>query len=474
MTELPESFKRRMKQQLGTEYDAFMQCYEAESCAGLRVNTGRISPEQFSQMVPFALSPIRWTKNGYYVEKNSQITKHPYYYAGLYYIQEPSAMLPASRLPVEPGDCVLDLCAAPGGKATELASRLAGTGLLVANDASASRARALVKNLAVWGCTNCCITGETPERLLRSFGCFFDKILVDAPCSGEGMFRKDGGLVESWNTRGPETYGRVQKEILSCAVQMLKPGGMLLYSTCTFSEEEDEQVIAWAMQTYPELELVQAEMAEGLSRGNPPCEKAIRVWPHKVQGEGHFLALLRKKRTEGTQKGIAKTKTDADGKDRTRGGRGSTDRAGSGRKEGVLPEEVKCFLTQLPETLWKDRGYRQIEDQCFLLPSGVKLPGGLRYLRTGLLIGTCKKGRFEPSQSLAMALDAGSYPVVLNLSREDARVIRYLKGETLDLLPEESLPKGWVLICVDGFALGWGKTAGQSVKNKYYPGWRLQ
>lgn len=191
--------------------------------------------------------------------------------------------------PVNPGDRVLDLCAAPGGKSTHLAAKLGGKGLLVANDASASRAKALLKNLTVWGCTNSVITGETPEKLLEAFGCFFDKILVDAPCSGEGMFRKDAGLVKSWEERGPKEYAAIQKQILDCAVKMLRPFGMLLYSTCTFSEEEDEQVIAWILEQHKDLELIdpvipgpwkkemEGAVPAGFARGCAPCEKAVRA-----------------------------------------------------------------------------------------------------------------------------------------------------------------------------------------------------
>lgn len=517
MRELPERFKERMKEQLGAEYEAFLACFaEGESQTGLRVNTGKIAPGRFCGIAPFALEPIPWTENGFYTGKAEQVTKHPYYYAGLYYIQEPSAMLPASRLPISEGDRVLDLCAAPGGKATELASRLHGTGLLVANDVSASRAKALVKNLALWGCTNCCITGETPERLLAAFGCFFDKILVDAPCSGEGMFRKDGGLIESWKTRGPGEYAALQKEILDCAVQMLRPGGMVLYSTCTFSPEEDEQVIEWILDCHPELSLEQAEQAEGLSRGNPPCEKAIRVWPHKARGEGHFLALLRKagaeekdsadaaflqmqQRSETRDKQnrrldegqmIRNWRPDEEQTSRNRqldkgqmGWNRQPDKGKTGRSRlsgeewtgrDNLPDEVQSFMARLPQRLLQNGVYRQIGEQCCLLPAGVTLPAKLRYLRTGLLLGTCKKGRFEPSQALAMALDGDGWPNVLRLTSGDDRVLRYLKGETLELRPGEEIEKGWALICVDGFPLGWGKAAGGTIKNKYYPGWRLQ
>lgn len=506
MTKLPEKFKERMKEELGGEYEAFLASYEQESLGGLRVNRGRIAPEKFCGAAPFSLLPVSWTENGYYYEKGEAVTKHPYYYAGLYYVQEPSAMLPAASLPVEPGDLVLDLCAAPGGKATELASKLEGRGLLVANDASASRAKALLKNLTLWGCANCCVTGETPEKLLEAFGCFFDKILVDAPCSGEGMFRKDSGLISSWEERGPEKYAPLQKEILDCAVRMVKPGGMVLYSTCTFAREEDEEVVAEILDRYPEMELVQPAVQEGFAAGYPPCEKAVRLWPHRVKGEGHFLALMRKRmesescgREAGEnigrkQDGVSlesgtsgKAWKEPGGKSSQSGAAGKLRREPKGKssQSGVsgntrniaekIPKEVSEFLKLLPERVLGNRSFRQIGDQCLMLPGDVVLPGKLRYLRTGLLLGTWKRERFEPDQALAMVLDADSFPNVLNLSPEDERVIRYLKGETVDLREEErELPKGWVLVCVDGFALGWGKSLGRSVKNKYYPGWRLQ
>lgn len=495
MTRLPEKFRERMREQLGGEYEAFLASYEEENHGGLRVNTGKIAPEGFRCGAPFSLRPIPWTENGFYYEKGEAVTKHPYYYAGLYYVQEPSAMLPAASLPVEPGDLVLDLCAAPGGKATELASKLKGRGLLVANDASASRAKALVKNLTLWGCGNYCVTGETPEKLLGAFGCFFDKILVDAPCSGEGMFRKDGGLVSSWEERGPEAYAPLQKEILDCAVRMLKPGGMALYSTCTFAREEDEEVVAEILARHPELELVSPPAREGFAPGDPPCEKAVRLWPHRVKGEGHFLALMRKK-PEKADEGPAKGQTQGepgrqDGKaqrepeswvgGKARKGPGSRGCLSDGRTRSIpggredIPEAVSEFLRLLPERTLENKSFRQIGDQCLLVPADVVLPEKLRYLRTGLLLGTLKRGRFEPDQALAMILGKDSFPNVLDLSARDERVIRYLRGETVDLrIGEEEPGKGWVLVCVDGHGLGWGKSLGGSVRNKYYPGWRLQ
>lgn len=457
MIKLPQEFTDRMRSQLGEEFENFLSCYESDGYAGLRVNTQKISPQEFLALTPFELIPVPWTENGFYYRKEDAVTRHPHYFAGLYYVQEPSAMLPASRLPVNAGDVVLDLCAAPGGKATELSSRLAGEGLLLANDVSPSRAKALFKNLAVWGSKNCCITGETPQKLLETFGCVFDKILVDAPCSGEGMFRKDTGLIDSWMERGPEYYSALQKEILGTAVQMLKPGGMLLYSTCTFAKEEDEDVIAYILERYPELELLQPKLAEGFVQGEAPYEKCIRIWPHKVKGEGHFLALLHKKENDAAE-GELSLYTEKE-------------IAASQKK---MPEEMRDFLKLLPKELWENCMFEQIGEQCLLIPP-YRLPKRLRFLRTGVQAGTWKRGRFEPSQQLAMLLDASSWPKTVNLSSDDPRVIRYLKGETIDLEDTECKGlKDWVLICTDGYALGWGKYANGSIKNKYYPGWRLQ
>lgn len=484
MIRLPEEFTERMKEQLGDEYEAFQACYESEGYAGLRINTAKVSADEFRSLTSFPLEEIPWTEKGFYYNRSEAVTKHPHYYAGLYYIQEPSAMLPASRLPIAPGDIVLDLCAAPGGKATELSAKLGGTGLLIANDVSPSRAKALFKNLAVWGSPNCCITGETPEKLWETFGCSFDKILVDAPCSGEGMFRKDEGLITSWKERGPKYYAQLQKEILTSAVQMLKPGGMLLYSTCTFAREEDEDVIAWVLEQFPQMQLVQAEPCEGLAAGYEPYEKCLRVWPHKVKGEGHFLALLQKD-PDGTEAcGQMVSQQTEDTKQRYDGtmpGLASVSEKEIQNSHRKMPEELKTFLGYLPERIWKGCLYEEIKEQCFLLPP-YKLPKKLRYLRTGVQAGTIKKGRFEPSQQLAMLLRAEDFPQSLSLPSEDMRLIRYLKGETLELTEEEDaqLQKaskktgGWILVCADGFALGWGKYANGSIKNKYYPGWRLQ
>ncbi|MDD3794826.1 MAG: RsmB/NOP family class I SAM-dependent RNA methyltransferase [Lachnospiraceae bacterium] len=460
---LPSAFTKQMAALLGAEYQDFLNCYTREKKQGLRVNTAKISVEEFLALTPFRLSPVPWTDNGFYYQEADKVTKHPHYYAGLYYIQEPSAMVPASRLPIKPGERVLDLCAAPGGKSTELSARLKGSGILVSNDVSVSRARALLKNMELFGIPNSFVTGETPEKLMQYFNGYFDKILVDAPCSGEGMFRKDPGLIKSWEERGPEYYAPIQSKILSCALSMLKPGGELLYSTCTFSPEENEAVLNEVLREYPQIHLITPKRYEGFAGGifssqweNLDVEKCVRIWPHKMEGEGHFTALMKKDVLEKTQE---------------------PDQTKAEKKTalwGRIPKEAEAFLRMLDFPLFQSGSLVQKQDNLFWLPEqGQNMPK-LRYLRTGLLLGILKKERFEPSQPLAMALTKDSFPNVVDLPWDHPGILRYLKGETLDLEETDRCRNGWILVCCDGYPLGWGKCINGTLKNKYYPGWRMQ
>ena len=264
---LPESYLKTMKDMLGDDYDAYLESFNDKRLYGLRVNNLKISTEDFLKISPFKLKPIPWIKNGFYYEEDDKPAKHPYYYAGLYYIQEPSAMTPASRLPIEPGDFVLDLCAAPGGKATALGAALNDTGFLLANDISTSRARALLRNLELFGMKNMLVTDEKPAKLAQRFPAFFNKILLDAPCSGEGMFRKEEALAHDWTPEKSAELSDIQKDLVLKAADMLRPGGMLLYSTCTFSPEENEQTIEYLLQEYPEFKICEMEGYEGFADG---------------------------------------------------------------------------------------------------------------------------------------------------------------------------------------------------------------
>lgn len=455
---LPETFIENMRNLLGdAELEEYLESLEKPRFTGLRLNTSKISVEEFERINPFrSLKKVPWSANGFYYTEDDAPTRHPYYYAGLYYIQEPSAMAPAGALPIEEGERVLDLCAAPGGKATELGARLRHTGLLVANDASASRTKALLKNLEVFGLPNILVTSETGERLNRYFHEFFDKILIDAPCSGEGMFRGRAYMVAAWEKQGPEAFAAMQREILNQAAELLKPGGMMLYSTCTFSKEEDEGSMDSFLSLHPEFSLCQIPMCPGFCPGKPelvgssfPLEKCARLFPHKLDGEGHFLALLKKE------------------------GERMPNPPELREKAAKLPTELEDFLKDVSFPVDPAR-LRVKETKVFLMPEGVGECRGLRFSRSGLYMGELLKKRFEPSQAFAMALNKEQYASAIDLSSEDGRVIRYLKGETIEIGEGESArPDGWQLICVDGYPLGWGKLLNGTLRNKYFSGWRM-
>ena len=527
--ELPEEFLEKMKQFLGEEYPEYLASYEEEPRSGLRVNTGKLTPEQFlgmAQTADWNLKPVPWTKNGFYYQ-SERPSKHPWYYAGLYYLQEPSAMSPAAWLSVEPGDRVLDLCAAPGGKSTELAAKLAGTGVLFSNDISNSRAKALLKNLEMFGAGNICVTSEAPEKMAGILPGFFDKILVDAPCSGEGMFRRDPSMVKSWNEKGPDFYAPLQRQILDCAVQMLAPGGKLVYSTCTFDRNEDEGTIEWILEKYPEMAVVPQKPEYGFE-GSRGIEGCLRLFPHRLEGEGHFVALL-EKRAEETDANVKASedvgekalsapllieeieaqlyRVSEDGKSRQMasakaagktfgkgkaGSRGCSKRDEKqsrkrGRQDGKNEAQNQTaedfsslfdLLRQFPKRTWSPEQFYRDSERIYYLPAAIagdntRYFQPLRCLRTGLLIGELKKGRFEPSQALAMNLQMEEFANYLNLNASDERTIRYLKGETLTVADEEAAD-GLVLICVDGFPLGWAQKRSTQLKNKYNPGWRWQ
>ncbi len=459
--ELPVAFEQKMKEMLGPDYENYLASFAEDAHQGLRVNTAKISVEEFLEITPYKLKPVAWCPNGFYYEKQEKPAKHPYYFAGLYYIQEPSAMTTASLLPVEEGDIVLDLCAAPGGKSTELAAKLHGTGILVTNDISNSRAKALLKNIEVFGIGNAVVTSEPPNTLAKRFPVFFDKILIDAPCSGEGMFRKQNNMTKAWESNGVDLFVGLQRSILKEAVTMLKPGGMIIYSTCTFSKEENEQSIEYLLSLDDALELVELPMFDGFDTGHPEwgntgneeLRKCRRLWPHRLKGEGHFVALVRK-RVRDNEFAACPVSEYVFSKEK-------------------LSKEAEEFIRSLAYPFDMSRMDVQ-KERVFYIPKHMPYVKGLRILRCGLYMGDMKKNRFEPSQSLAMFLHANEFPNVVELPVSDERVVRYLKGETIELSEQESsaLKDGICLICVEGYPLGFGKNSRGRIKNKYLPGWR--
>lgn len=450
---LPSEYLHQMQDLLQEDYPAYLDSFFDQRVYGLRVNTLKISVEDFLKISPFQLTPIPWCKNGFYYDGTTdQPAKHPYYFAGLYYLQEPSAMIAAEILPIEENDKVLDGCAAPGGKSSEIAAKLKGTGVLISNDISASRCQGLVKNLELFGVNNAYVTCCDLTKMQQVFDQYFDKILLDVPCSGEGMFRKDPSLIKSWKERGNSYYCDIQKKIVASALKMLKPGGKMVYSTCTFSSQEDEEVIQYMLSLCPELKVLPIEnrypkFAQGVY---PGLEDAIRIYPFKVRGEGHFAVLLQKGEKIETEQ-----RTD--------------DLICSEYHHSAVDEffqDVKCSLPKGRMINIADKIYYLVDTQRNL--------SAIRMIRSGLLLGSLKKNRFEPSNALALALKKKEYARVIDFASTDERVIKYLKGETIDATDIDSANEGYVLICVDGFSLGWGKIQKGLIKNKIEVGFRWQ
>lgn len=455
---LPKEFSERMKEMLGGEYGEFLACWEKEKYQGLRVNTLKAGAEELPEKSPFTLSPVPWARDGWYYQASDQPGKHPYHEAGVYYIQEPSAMAPVEWLDVKPGERILDLCAAPGGKSTQIAARLQGEGLLVSNEIHPARAKILSENVERMGIRNAMVTNESPERMAEVFPGYFDRILVDAPCSGEGMFRKNTEACGEWSPENVILCAQRQDIIMDCAAAMLRPGGRLVYSTCTFAPLENEGTVSRFLSRHPDYSIICVDQAEGMEPGRADwvdapaqgLERTVRLWPHKLKGEGHYGAALRKAGPEdGFCRGFPVN---------------GIEKSVQWKDCGEYPAFQKEYL----KVSWEG-GYLKYGDQLYLIPPNMPAVKGLKVLRPGLHLGTLKKNRFEPSHALALALRPQESVRCWNLSADDPRAAAYLRGETFPAAGE----KGWYLIAVDGYSLGWGKLAGGVMKNHYPKGLRV-
>lgn len=477
---LPELFLKRMEETLGEEYGDFLESLKQERLQALRWNPLKLEAgvagskniqglmEDLGQRASFHLAQVPWEENGFYYESADQPGRHPYHDAGLYYIQEPSAMAPAPLLEARPGERILDLCAAPGGKSTQLAAAMKGRGLLVSNEIHPARAKILSENIERMGVRNACVTNENPKHLTEFFPEYFDRILVDAPCSGEGMFRKNEEACEEWSPENVILCAARQDEILDCAAGMLRPGGRMVYSTCTFAKEEDEGSVERFLSRHPEF----------------ICLEMKRLWPHKVKGEGHFAAVLIKEGTspDGGQQEKERAVLPDGGKQDTAGGQKDAypkeleefaafvENDLNGSINGSLQEILQAGLGKSPNGGAGLHGtrYLQFGDNLYLMPEGLPSLKGLKVIRPGLHLGTLKKNRFEPSHALALTLAESDVGRVWNLESSDKEVLAYLNGQTFAAEGE----KGWYLICVDGYSLGWGKLAGGVMKNHYPKGLR--
>jgi NOL1/NOP2/sun family putative RNA methylase len=455
MNHYPEPFLTRMQTLLGDEYAAFAESFTRPSVQGLRVNTLKIDAETFAARSPFALEKVGWVRDGFYFASPDRPGKHPWHAAGVYYIQEPSAMSVAEVLQPKPGDKVLDLCAAPGGKSTHLAALMEGQGLLVANEPHPARVKILSENIERFGVSHAIVTNEMPDKLSERFPQFFDKILVDAPCSGEGMFRKDPDACSEWSPEHVTRCAVRQMDILRSAARMLRPGGTLVYSTCTFAPEENEGVIASFLAEHEDFAILDIHTFDHFAPGRPEWSgsdlpelgKTARLWPHLLRGEGHYIAHLRKK-------------DDSDHRPSHK----------PGKSKKIPPDVLKNWHTFAEESLHLAPGgdFLLFGDELYIQPSGLPALDGLKIKRAGLHLGTVKKNRFEPSHALALALRPEDVRYSLDFPADSGEIHKYLHGETL----QAEAPKGWLLLTVDGFPLGWAKSSGGTLKNHYPKGLR--
>lgn len=488
---LPEEFVQKMQGLLGDEAEAFFNSYDDTRRYGLRINPlkcGNEIPEYVQR-----LKKIPWTKEGYYYEESMRPGKHPLHEAGVYYIQEPSAMAVAEALMPMPGEKILDLCAAPGGKSTHLAGKMEQKGLLVCNEIHPARAKILAQNVERMGIANAVVTNLEPAGLVETFREFFDGIVVDAPCSGEGMFRKDENARNEWSPDHVILCANRQDGILDCAAAMLKYGGRIVYSTCTFSPEENEQAVTRFLKRHPEFHVDRPSCAGFFDEGHPEwadgaeeVRKTVRIWPHKVDGEGHFLALLVKGERAAQSETIAEER-DGFGNPET-GVResGKSGRKNNGKKGGKVSgkaggkgavDDLSDFYEFCSEALadadrmMAGRRFLTFGENLYLIPEEMPKMAGLKVLRPGLHVGTLKKGRMEPSHALALYLKKEDVKQSLEIGTDEAAG-QYLKGEALVIPEEKSKLKGWTLVTAGGYSLGFGKADRGMLKNHYPKGLR--
>ncbi len=446
---LPEEFRKRMEMELKEEYPDFLRSYDRERAYGLRVNTTKLSGETLRSITDFHLSPVEWCDTGFYYDAEDYPGKHPLHEAGLYYIQEPSAMAVVEMLMPKPGERVLDLCAAPGGKTSHIGAKLNHTGFLLSNEIHPQRAKILSQNVERMGLTNTVVTNETPERLAVYFPEFFDRIVVDAPCSGEGMFRKDENARAEWSLDQVAMCAARQKKILEAAHRMLCPGGCMVYSTCTFSPEEDEEVVEAFLEEHKEYFPIKRAVPKSFVACRIPG--AYRLYPHHLEGEGHFLAVLKK--GEWGKEPISPL-THKELKDKR------------------LLTDYEVFKKGIGLVLPREN-YILFGDQLYLLPEAMTEIKGLKIERPGLHLGTLKKNRFDPSHALAMALREEEAANTIHFSSDSEHIRAYLRGESISVQNGRELPaNGWCLVLVDGYSIGWGKVNNGVLKNHYPKGLR--
>ncbi len=451
---LPLEYQNQMRCLLQDDYDDFIKCYDQPCFKGVRVNTLKIDKEKFEKIFPFKIKAAKFSKNSFYIEESvDSIGNLPLHHAGAFYVQEPSAASAVTILAPNPGEKILDLCAAPGGKSTQIAAELAGDGLLWANEIVKSRVQILLSNIERMGVRNAVVSSCHPGVLCEKLDGFFDKVLVDAPCSGEGMFRKNPLAIAEWSMEHVKMCAKRQLSILNVAAQALKQDGVLVYSTCTFSLKENEQTIYNFLKENKNFELEEINCDFGrpafhieATIGKIDTSVARRVFPQDG-GEGHFIARLRRK--DASSKKIREFAH--------RRGQIRNNKLG----ESIFSNIFNCAV------------YGRIEafnDKWVILPNDLPDISGLNVLRAGVLLATSKVSNFEPAHAVFMAAKPDELKQKIELSSDSDEILAFLRGEELSI-PEKM--SGYVGVCVDGLTVGFGKAVNGRLKNKYPKGLRL-
>ena len=457
---LPDEFVMKMQNLMDEEeYTTFIRELKRKIMVhSLRINTKKITVSAFLRIFPHELTPVPWCVEGFYLPKGFKASKHPFYYAGLYYLQDPSAMLPVVALAPQRGERILDLCSAPGGKATQIGAATNDQSFVLMNDINPKRTKALLKNVDNFGLKNFVVTNNQPQELAAAFPGYFDRVLIDAPCSGEGMFRREPRLLIAWRRDyHPNICVPLQADLLHSAAQLVAPGGRIVYSTCTFSPEENERQVRTFLAQHPEFHLGTINL-EGVSPGrgewadDPTLQQTGRIWPHLSRGEGQFAAVLEKKAADGGEPPVLF----------------------SGREPDASSlQPFWDFCNEVGITPPTGRFWRK-EDDLLLLPPELPDLAGLNVIRLGLFLGELRYDRFRPSHPFALALDKQEAGRQLELPPDSMEVLKYLKGETLMVTEETPAGNGWILVTTGGFPLGWAKRVGNLVKNQYPPAWRIK
>ncbi len=436
-------FLDKMKALLGDEFEDFLKFYNSsgEHYRGLRVNTLKCSVPKLKNLLNFELKQSPFCDESFYIpDEVTSLGNNPLHHAGAFYIQEPSASSAVTMLDVREGDFVLDLCAAPGGKSTQIAAKLNSKGFLWSNEIVKNRANILLSNIERMGIRNATVSNAYPDVLCERLAGCFDKVLVDAPCSGEGMFRKDSTAESEWSDEHVKSCAERQLKILNSAKKALKDGGVMVYSTCTFSVEENEGVITRFLKENPDFILEDANVGFG----RPTLDCARRIFPMDG-GEGHFAARLRKSGELYNNSVTENIKRKTDNK-----------------------------ILDFYDSLFIDRPFGEnievIGDKIIILPQNYVPTEKLPVLRSGIILGQLVKNRIEPHHSAFMAARAEECVSKVDLDVNSAEIKAFLHGEEIAV---DSSIKGYTAVCVNGITTGFGKCSNGRLKNKYPKGLRL-